>query len=83
MENNEGEPDPRALAKAQLVMIDHLANIVELETFYKEVVANWSDIGHHDIGVLVYLPPISIETLMGYTKDAIIELDMACFRDSF
>ena len=81
-ENNEDEPDPRALTTTRLAMKNHLADIIELEAFYKEVVANWSDIRCRDIGVLVYSPPIS--TLTGYTKDfAIIELDAARFRDSF
>jgi hypothetical protein len=85
MEENEDEADPRALAKARQECEHHLGDIRELEEFYKEVKANWSDIGLRDVGVLVYSPPILVETdERGYTKDfAIIELDAARFRDSF
>ena len=84
-ENKDGdEPDPRALRTIRQTMENHLADILELEAFHKEVVANWSDIRRRDIGVLVYSPPISIEPVTGYTKDfAIVELDAARFRESF
>ena len=85
MEESGDESDIRTLAKSRWARDDYLGDLRELEAFYKQVNASWGDLGLRDIGVLVYSPPISVETdERHYTRDfAIIELDADRFRDHF
>jgi hypothetical protein len=77
------EDDANNLVRARQELDEHKAAIVELETLYKEVNANWGDISRRNIGVLEYSPPISVDDRR-YTQDwAIIRVDPERFQPNF
>jgi hypothetical protein len=53
------EKEEEDLAKTRQELADEKKAISELETFYTDVIRDWGDSEHRNIGTIDYSPPIS------------------------
>jgi hypothetical protein len=82
---SDDEEDARELRETRQSLDKHRQAVVELETFYKDVKTQWSDIVHRNIGHVHYSPPISVDVEgKRYTEDwGTFVLDEAKFKAHF
>ena len=79
------EEDAKELRKTRQNLDEQKEAIASLETLYKDIKAQWGDIGLRNIGHVHYSPPISVDLEdEGYTEDwGTFEVDEAKFKAQF
>jgi hypothetical protein len=82
---SDNEEDARELRETRQSLDKHRQAVVELETFYKDVKTQWSDIVLRNIGHVHYSPPISVDVEgERYTEDwGTFVLEEAKFKAHF